>query len=503
MTIPVQVFLKLKKLHFVFFWSGNWPLLDTAMNSDARYLKEFRRIAGTVPSFGIWFFKNRVATDYHVQEDYDRLEEYFKKKFSANPRFLVNSARSYRKRVNVDLKALKKVYKIRDFSKFSGRAIADLFMKARSHFSYNAAIDHYDWYMEKLFIPELRDYLAERLGKLGKARLMTEYVNTLITPHKVSVTFKERQDFFELVHKIRKSRKLTLARHQPIIARYLAKWRWMPVLVNNPPSNKKSIWKEIFNLIKTNAPLVIHAKRLGDNYDPRVLKRSVQYLRELKPPRRILDLIEGLRAMAFLRTEDYVVMSQSSYLVMPLYKEVAQRIGFTYRDLKEFLPEEIVGALQRNKKIAQSLLKNRLAFTAYVRYNNRRFVYTGSQARKLKNIMEMRAKAKSQQAKVSHGTAAYPGRVVGKVRLVLDPKSGAKIKAGEIAVGAFMSSGFVPLLRKAAGIVAEFGGLTSHPVIVAREFKIPCLVGVTGVTHTFKDGDRIELDASRGTVRKI
>lgn len=55
----------------------------------------------------------------------------------------------------------------------------------------------------------------------------------------------------------------------------------------------------------------------------------------------------------------------------------------------------------------------------------------------------------------------------------------------------------------ASAIVANEGGITSHGVVVAREFKIPCIVRTHIATKIFNTGDMVEVDADRGVVRKI
>lgn len=57
--------------------------------------------------------------------------------------------------------------------------------------------------------------------------------------------------------------------------------------------------------------------------------------------------------------------------------------------------------------------------------------------------------------------------------------------------------------KQAAAIVTNEGGITSHGVVVAREFSIPCIVGTKIATKIFKTGDSVEVDANRGIVRKI
>jgi pyruvate,water dikinase len=62
---------------------------------------------------------------------------------------------------------------------------------------------------------------------------------------------------------------------------------------------------------------------------------------------------------------------------------------------------------------------------------------------------------------------------------------------------------FVPLMKLASAIVTDDGGITCHAAIVSRELGIPCIIGTKVGTKVFKDGDRVEVDANRGIIRKI
>ena len=59
------------------------------------------------------------------------------------------------------------------------------------------------------------------------------------------------------------------------------------------------------------------------------------------------------------------------------------------------------------------------------------------------------------------------------------------------------------IVKKAAAIVADEGGITSHAAMIAREFGKPCIVGAHIATQVLKTGDLIEVDATKGLVRKI
>ena len=60
--------------------------------------------------------------------------------------------------------------------------------------------------------------------------------------------------------------------------------------------------------------------------------------------------------------------------------------------------------------------------------------------------------------------------------------------------------GLAPLFGVAAGLVAEMGGTLSHGAIIAREYGLPAIANVPGLTARLRDGDRISLDGERGEI---
>jgi len=96
-----------------------------------------------------------------------------------------------------------------------------------------------------------------------------------------------------------------------------------------------------------------------------------------------------------------------------------------------------------------------------------------------------------------------PGKVEGRARVILDPRTDAHIEPGEILIAPVTDAGWAPLFINAAGLVVEVGGLLSHGSVVAREYGVPAVVGVTGATGEIKTGDRIYLDGSSGVVVKL
>lgn len=58
--------------------------------------------------------------------------------------------------------------------------------------------------------------------------------------------------------------------------------------------------------------------------------------------------------------------------------------------------------------------------------------------------------------------------------------------------------GWTPYFPLLGGVVTEIGGLLSHGAVVAREYGLPAIVGLPGVTEFVKSGDIVTLDGDKG-----
>jgi len=98
------------------------------------------------------------------------------------------------------------------------------------------------------------------------------------------------------------------------------------------------------------------------------------------------------------------------------------------------------------------------------------------------------------------GLGASPGIAHGKVRVLRTPDQGARLAAGEILVAPMTSPDWVPTIRRAAALVTDSGGVTSHAAIVSRELGIPCVVGTRRATQVLRDGEEITVDGGKGRI---
>lgn len=102
-----------------------------------------------------------------------------------------------------------------------------------------------------------------------------------------------------------------------------------------------------------------------------------------------------------------------------------------------------------------------------------------------------------------HGVPISAGYIEGPVCIVLSPADTRKMKQNDILVMPVIDPGMAPLLGLASGLVVEMGGILSHGAIIAREYGLPAVANVRQVTRLLKDGDRVAVDATAGTVTRL
>jgi pyruvate, water dikinase len=93
--------------------------------------------------------------------------------------------------------------------------------------------------------------------------------------------------------------------------------------------------------------------------------------------------------------------------------------------------------------------------------------------------------------------------VSGVARVVRGAQDIAQVRDGDIIVTPMTDPDWVPVMRRAAGIVTDRGGRTCHAAIVSRELGIPAIVGTKNGTEKIKDGSVITLDCSDGAVGSV
>ena len=101
---------------------------------------------------------------------------------------------------------------------------------------------------------------------------------------------------------------------------------------------------------------------------------------------------------------------------------------------------------------------------------------------------------------LTRGHGASPGVVAGPVRIVRKLDQLDKVSEGDVIVTEETTPDMVPAMKRAAGIITDEGGMTSHAAIVSRELGVPAVVGTSDATERLSDSQPVTMDGEKGTV---
>jgi pyruvate,water dikinase len=118
-------------------------------------------------------------------------------------------------------------------------------------------------------------------------------------------------------------------------------------------------------------------------------------------------------------------------------------------------------------------------------------------------MSEMESTGGNGDSQALKGAAGSSGVVRGTAKVVRTLAEAGKLQPGDVLVVERTLPPWTPLFGIAAAVVTDFGGVLSHCAIVAREYRIPAVVGTSRATKTFQDGQLLEVDGDAGVVRVL
>lgn len=188
-------------------------------------------------------------------------------------------------------------------------------------------------------------------------------------------------------------------------------------------------------------------------------------------------------------------------IINKVAKRTAELAGVGTKLSVFITPLEIKNFLSKNRLIDEDELFKR--FNCYVLKieKGKLRLCAGRQAEAMESI----ALKKIEYSKIKKlsGMPVQSGKIKGKVRVVISKKDIKKLKENEIIVTPMTAVSYVPYLKNAKAIVTDEGGLTCHAAIISRELKKPCVIGTKIATKVLKDGNKVEVNANKGIVKKI
>lgn len=99
------------------------------------------------------------------------------------------------------------------------------------------------------------------------------------------------------------------------------------------------------------------------------------------------------------------------------------------------------------------------------------------------------------------GRGASAGIARGEAKIIRSPDD--DFAEGSVLVAKVTTPDLVALMKKSAAIITDKGGILSHAAIIARELGKPCVVDAGDATSKLRDGQTVEVDGAKGTIKII
>lgn len=349
--------------------------------------------------------------------------------------------------------------------------------------------------------------------------------SVLTTPQERSFTKREEEESLNLLQTFRKSpavKKWFVSHTTSELSRTLDslpesfrkkiiqhhyKWLWLPYTYVGPAYDVGyflEVWRELLHE-DVDAAAKLKAQKAKRKAIQMRRKQIIGLLKLSVKERKLFDIASDIIWLKGFRKDTYFY---AFYVLDLLLSEVAARAGLTLMQAKHLVPgEPLTGKFSEIGKALKGgdfsgIANERMKFSALHAVKGGVEVLTGKPAKKLFDSMNVESIKLSATGELK-GTCACPGKAKGAVKIVNVPADIPKMNSGDIMLAHTTFPALVPAMKKAAAIITEDGGITCHAAIVARELQTPCIVGVKGLLSALKDGDRVEIDANAGTVRKL
>jgi phosphohistidine swiveling domain-containing protein len=261
---------------------------------------------------------------------------------------------------------------------------------------------------------------------------------------------------------------------------------------NEPPKMIDDYRKLVLESAKNNPSTEL--KKLLNNFKVD-LKRREELVKSLSKEEKQIAKIAAQAAII----KDY---SKESYAEIifhaeKLFAEIAKRTKKDTFFIKQLIPEETIDLLLGKKQFGQEIL-DRAKKSMTMTHNGGVYTILGEES----DLIEKEFFSVDLSSEL-RGRVACLGKASGIVKVIKSHAEFKKFNNGDVLVVHSTDPHFVVIMKKASAIIAEEGGLTSHVAVISRELGVPTIVGVENVTRILKDGDKVEVDANKGVVKKL
>lgn len=212
-----------------------------------------------------------------------------------------------------------------------------------------------------------------------------------------------------------------------------------------------------------------------------------------------LERLDFFNWIASFRDERKRFAQITSYYMYRSGEKVAAALGLDMKWLQYALPMELLPLLAGDGTVKATIqARQEIGALFYVDSQDNQEIISGPAIRDYYEALERQVGS----AEI-RGSSACLGKAVGTARIVLNQADFSNFQKGDVLVASMTRPEYVPLMKLAAAIITDEGGITCHAAVVSRELGVPCIIGTQVATRLIKEGDLVEIDANHGVVRII
>lgn len=229
----------------------------------------------------------------------------------------------------------------------------------------------------------------------------------------------------------------------------------------------------------------------------RIAREQSQAIRQYALTRSDVRWFDIARKMSFYKSYRRLRQSQSYAHLEAFQQLLAQRSSISLELWRMLTPDEVESILI-DAVAPPADLTARRSTCVYGRADGALFLLSGPRARRF--IDRYVTTLHEKRGPLLHGQVAYPGVVEGVAVVVRTPEDVAAVALNAIIISPSLNPYMQLAMERCRAIVTDAGGLTCHAAVVAREYQVPCVVGVANASSQIRSGDRVRVDANHGIV---
>src|SRR3989338_4041892 len=459
-------------------------------------LKPMHAYFGESHSITVFYFSHDLGHWYWCSEDMVRLRKSFIKKVNDNPAILETLKKEWQDRL-APLNRISHQVDTTDLSKLDDNALLSLY-----HEWYNAYLAEYGISIgyQDAFSMHAQDFLLPHFSKIikekGFEKNLNEYYLALVSPIDESFITQEYRDRLHILL-FMKQKNMSIDVVDSLLEKHVQKYHWMQNNYAKDTCLDRAYFKAQLHDILDKDPKM-EIQRLDEELFA-LKQKKVVLIKKLDLSLESLHLIKITELFAYMQDERKKYVLLATHYQNKFLQEFGKRLHLDRKHMDYTYIHELNDLLHQ-KKIDPSVFEERRDAVLVIHTLDGYGVFSGALARKIH-----RAVFEEEQKEVTEfkGMIACQGKVIGPVKIVQKIHDVINVSQGDVLVASMTRPEMFLAMKKAVAIVTDEGGITSHAAVVSRELRIPCIIGTKIATKVLHDGDLVEVDATKGIVRKL